>query len=609
MVEQNNPNKISINAAEQDDEIRSVTVFQANRAEVKRKIKLELKEGQNHVDIERLPSCINEDSIRVEGTGTAVIFDVVYHKQSPDTSNSSETAGEAATARHRKLFALKKERDIVKAQFQFLNSYGSTLNSQHVDSAEVARFLDMFGPRQVEVAKRLQELDIQIAQADKDYKAEVAVYGDVHDTKRNTNVTVTVLAKADGRVDLILTYVVTHASWTPLYDVRASVGQANAPSSIALHYRASITQTTGENWPEIALTLSTASPQLNSSMPSLSPWKIGLPRPQYHSRARRSRSYSRSPTRVVHVGGSPFRSRRSRSRSHSPDYFYRRSRSPPGIVIQAEEYSAPALVRARSSSPIRWRNVEKVSSDTLSATFRIPGRSNIPSDEGNHKVVVQVLDLQANLEWVCMPRKIQSVFLKCIVVNISEFTLLPGAASIFLNDNFVSKSRIEHVMPNDSFEIALGTDAALRVTYPSIRTLNSFTPQSAFAFLNKSTKQNITTYSQRIAIRNSRATSISGLRVIDHVPTSTDTVVKVNMLAPVGLGPAVLPASEVPEDKSNKEREWIQVQRGVKARWAPMDVGGEGTVEWACDLDASNEIELELSWEVSVPVGQKWVTM
>lgn len=64
----------------------------------------------------------------------------------------------------------------------------------------------MFGPRQVEVAKRLQELDIQIAQADKDYKAEVAAYGDVHDAKRNAKITVTVLAKADGRVDLILTY-------------------------------------------------------------------------------------------------------------------------------------------------------------------------------------------------------------------------------------------------------------------------------------------------------------------------------------------------------------------------------------------------------------------
>lgn len=160
------------------------------------------------MDIERLPSCINEDSVRVEGTGTAVIFDVVYHKQSlpQATHDLDQPDGDAASLRHRELFALKKERDIVKAQFQFLNSYGSTLDSKNVNSEEVARFLDMFGPRQVEVAKRLQELDIQISQADKDYKAQLAAYGDTHNMERETKITVTVLAKENGKVDLLLTY-------------------------------------------------------------------------------------------------------------------------------------------------------------------------------------------------------------------------------------------------------------------------------------------------------------------------------------------------------------------------------------------------------------------
>ena len=163
-------------------------------------------------------------------------------------------------------------------------------------------------------------------------------------------------------------------------------------------------------------------------------------------------------------------------------------------------------------------------------------------------------------------------------------------------------------MPNDSFEISLGADAALRATYPPMRTLNSSTQSSGFVFRNKDTKRNVTTYSQRITVRNSRSTSVLGLRVIDHVPTSTDEVVKVNVLAPSGLGPAVLPASEVPEDASTKEREWARAQKRGKARWAPLDMGGEGTVEWSCDMKACEEIELELSWEVSVPVGQKWVT-
>ncbi|KAG9099452.1 hypothetical protein FS749_001259 [Ceratobasidium sp. UAMH 11750] len=69
-------NRISINAAEQDDCIESVTVFQSDSAEIKRRVKLDLKvrrrpvypqnnpahvffplqQGQNHVDVERLPS-------------------------------------------------------------------------------------------------------------------------------------------------------------------------------------------------------------------------------------------------------------------------------------------------------------------------------------------------------------------------------------------------------------------------------------------------------------------------------------------------------------------------------------------------------------------------
>lgn len=163
-------------------------------------------------------------------------------------------------------------------------------------------------------------------------------------------------------------------------------------------------------------------------------------------------------------------------------------------------------------------------------------------------------------------------------------------------------------MPNESFEISLGADTALRVTYPPMRTLKSSSQSSSFTFRNKGTKQNITTYSQRIVIRNSRSSAVPGLRVIDHIPTSTDAVVKVNMLAPSGLGPAVLPANEVPDDKSTKERDWVRTQKRVKARWAPLEAGGEGTVEWSCDIKAGEELALELSWEVSVPVGQTWVT-
>ena len=41
---------------------------------------VELKDGQNDVEIKNLPSILEADSIRVDGIGNATIFDVIYRE-------------------------------------------------------------------------------------------------------------------------------------------------------------------------------------------------------------------------------------------------------------------------------------------------------------------------------------------------------------------------------------------------------------------------------------------------------------------------------------------------------------------------------------------------
>ncbi|CUA67358.1 Protein F37C4,5 [Caenorhabditis elegans] [Rhizoctonia solani] len=569
-------NRITINSAEQDDRIESVTVFQSNRAEIKRRINLDLKKGQNHVRIERLPSGVNEDSIRVDGTGTAVIFDVIYH--APSRGNNRQTS--ATIDLQRAVQALQKERSITQEQSEFLGNYGRTLDSENINIEDVQRFLDMFGARQLAVAKKIQELDTQIEKAQRELnESRSKEYEDALGAQRGTAITVTVLAEIDGSAELMLTYVVTGARWTPLYDVRASIAKTpEGKSTIALHYRASITQTTGENWPDVALTLSTASPQLGSQVPKLSPWRIGFPPPPVDIEE------------TARDGGPPMKKRRTSRVSTSLDS------------------SRQMRVMFRSAAPrMAMRQAHVESTGVLNTTFGIPGRSDIPSDRGSHKVVIAVLDLEADLEWVCIPREKECVFLTCKVVNLSEFTLLPGEASVFMDDNFVSKSQIEHVSPNESFKASLGVDSALRVTYPPAKTLNRTATQSGFSFMARE-KQSVSAQSQRITIRNTRLASVS-VRVLDHVPVSTDARIKVHVLSPNGLDTAVAPtspSSEGVDEGKRKEQPWKGVHKGVKARWASLEAGGEGTVEWSCDIVPSEETELELSWEVYAPSEQRW---
>lgn len=257
------------------------------------------------------------------------------------------------------------------------------------------------------------------------------------------------------------------------------------------------------------------------------------------------------------------------------------------------------------------RQADTVDTGVLGASFSIPGRSDIPSEQTSHKVLIASLNLQAEPEWVCIPQKQESVFLRCTITNSSEFTLLPGEASVFVDDNFVSRTRMEHVPSSESFKVPLGTDSAMRVTYAPVRAYKRTTTPSGFAFpgRQKEPRQNIMAYSQRITIRNSRTAAVPAVRVLDHVPVSNDSKVKVNVVAPRGLKNETVSKEDVGEKRSSQLLSWVELRKGVQARWAPADVGGEGAIEWTCAIDAGREVELELGWEVSAPVGTNWKTL
>ena len=82
------------------------------------------------------------------------------------------------------------------------------------------------------------------------------------------------LTKAPGPGSLQLRYVVNNATWMPSYNVRTD----KEHKQIAVEYLASIQQMSGEDWPAVAMTLSTATPSLVAKAPMLSELHIALAR-------------------------------------------------------------------------------------------------------------------------------------------------------------------------------------------------------------------------------------------------------------------------------------------------------------------------------------------
>ena len=82
--------------------------------------------------------------------------------------------------------------------------------------------------------------------------------------------TITVSAKAAVTGKLNFSYVVSNAGWTPLYDLRSD----SNTGKINLTYKAQVYQTTGLDWDNVGLTISTNNPNVNKTKPTLNPWYI-----------------------------------------------------------------------------------------------------------------------------------------------------------------------------------------------------------------------------------------------------------------------------------------------------------------------------------------------
>ena len=104
--------------------------------------------------------------------------------------------------------------------------------------------------------------------------------------------------------------------------------------------------------------------------------------------------------------------------------------TPPPVIIQPTT-SVP------SSEPTKLDH-----GNPLSLAFRITETVTLPSDGLSHKVTVAALEFTAALRYVCVPRQSEAVFIEANIENTSEYDLLAGPASVYMDNGFVTKTSL-----------------------------------------------------------------------------------------------------------------------------------------------------------------------
>jgi uncharacterized protein (TIGR02231 family) len=301
----------------------------------------------------------------------------------------------------------------------------------------------------------------------------------------------------EGEFTLELSYLVTQASWHPQYDVRVSLDEDGNKGEVELTYIGLVQQSTGENWSQVKLALSTARPSQAAVLPELQPRYLEIftpPAPMmYGASAPRSQA---APLRKALMPGAP----------PSMDFMAVASGLP------AEEPAPPVPVQAEVATATTEQS-------GTAYVFKIARSVDIPSDNLPHKTTIARDNLPCEFDYVSAPALDSTAHLRARITNTTERVLLPGSSSIFLDGEYVGATEIKMTAPREQLKIFLGIDDTLKIKREQIeRTVEKGT-------LLQGDLRRIT-YAYRVTVHNYAAFARNVI-IRDQLPVSQHERIKV----------------------------------------------------------------------------------
>ncbi|NIO69088.1 MAG: mucoidy inhibitor MuiA family protein [Anaerolineae bacterium] len=443
---------------ELDTAITEVTVY-PDRARVTRRGTVELKQGEHRLQVGELPLSLLPESVRAGGKGTAqariLAVDVAKtFYQEPPTATVAELEREIEKLEDQDK-ALADQEAAHQAQLEFLKGLGAAAGenlsrgiafgkSKVADGQEMLAFMSegmataSQGLR--DAAAQRRELEKELTKLRKELEQQRSAR-----PRERYAVTVDVEVLGQGEFELEVTYVVESARWQPLYDLRLDEGAGEEKPDVALTYLGQVIQRTGEDWKDVALSLSTAKPALTTTLPELRPWYVSVPAPLPPPTA--------APVpRAARLG--------------------KAATAPPAQPVAA--FEALTGMEAEEAEPVEMEALTAEVEETGAAlTFRVAKPATIPSDGSPHKTTVAALSLTPRLDYVAVPKLVSQAYRRAIVTNDTEYVFLPGPANVFHGGEYVGTTTLATIVPGQEpgavapgqeFKVFLGVDERIKVS-------------------------------------------------------------------------------------------------------------------------------------------------
>ena len=468
--------------------LNAVTVYFSS-AELAHSLSANLNKGTNEIVIKNIANNIDENTIRILAPKSVTVLSAQFttdtytdkdnsHPKSKQIKDSIELLTLQIDKLSNQIAAEKQIVELIKENKKVLGN-GTALNI-----AEYTKFINY---SKEEMLASLDKADAYTEKQNKlrtlRYELEQHLKGDVSKEKTLSKgkIVLQVMSDTPQKADFSLSYVTPLAGWFPFYELRAD----NINSPLSLLYKGEIYQTTGVDWKNIKLTLSSGNPNVRNEITLLKAWFLRFGN-RYSAETMEINAYRRSNT---------FAAAEMR-------------------VADVKDVAKEEMVEATMN------DYTDVSENQLNTSFEITTPYDILSNGREYSVALKELKIKAKYEYYSAPRVDNGVYLVASIDDYSQYNLLNGEANIIFEDMYVGKTMISPNQTTESIQLTMGNDKKISIKREKIA------DKSETKFISSYKEQ---TFTYEITIKNNKKETIN-LKLKDQYPISTNEKIQVELL-------------------------------------------------------------------------------
>lgn len=419
--------------------IDEVTVY-LDRAEIVRELTVQLKAGANAVVFDEIPIAADADSFRVSGSGVAAqlgAVEIAFKAETPVETAEYKAAERALRELEREMADLAAQSATDADLKQFLKELRAAtaknesekLAEGHPDAGAIGAFYDLLASKMTALAQAKLDRDeqaIDLARSIEVAREHLATLAPRKDIRTRV-ATIEVEAQRAGALTLRLAYVVRGASWSPSY--RATLDADSG--EVHLVVEGVVRQSSGSDWSDVALKVSTASPATGVEPPFLPPWTL-------------------RPIEYEPMANAGFA-----EQDVAKERFHQNVTALAPGVADGDGALRNQSVAAPPAAPLI--------SSGYNVTFAVPGRSTVVGDGRDHRVTLRTETLPGKIVHRIVPGLNAAAFLTSVTTAPKDYPLLAGSARVFVDGAFLGSFKLEEKGPGVEVTMPFGPDNRLEV--------------------------------------------------------------------------------------------------------------------------------------------------